>query len=311
MLLQIRLRQKQAGQGIVGVIVGLAVTFAVGLAATQFIIQQNRFLKSSSQKLELLELRGLMLQVLRNPSSCSCQLNPNVNTSIASRLVINTLSPTANINLGVIRSTCDFSSSQNIIARENQRLPNSTNQIRVTAIQLGKIASTGVPGSYRGELLVSVAGLLGETTSSEISMPLYFSIDTKDGTATARPISSCSGDTVGAGIDRCPSGWTMIGPPRIAGTYCMETRTRSARDLPNAADDCASTQPLGRNNAQLCTREQLILACGLAGFAGMPGGELMNINRASVSDTHVINQGVCGFIGTVPGSGAPYRCCVQ
>lgn len=297
------------GQGLVGAIVAMAISIGVILVAMQMMTNQNRLILGASQKLDMSELQGLIQQAFRDVSTCSCQLNPSKNTSIASQLSINPSAPDT-INMGTLRSSCNFTSITNIVAKAGQRLPNSTNHLDVASVTIEQIKSTGTPNTFQGNLMVKITGLTELAGADRVSAPVFFSVDSTQGTPTSRPISICIGDGPGIGVDHCPAGWTMVGPPKIAGTYCMENSPRAARDLVSALADCPLTKPLGRNAAQMCLRDQLGLACVLGTFSGMPGAEFFNQNFAPGAQPLVVNSGGCSDISG-GGSTAPYRCCVQ
>lgn len=297
------------GQSLVGIMVSVAITTGIVIAATQLLTNQSKFAHATSQRLDLAELQGLMIQAFRNTVVCSCQLDPAKNISIASRLKINPSSP-ADINLETIRSSCDFASSDNIIAKTADRLMNSNNSIKVSSVVLEDIERTGTTDSFHGKVSVQLEGISELVGSKKISIPILFAVDSNLGTATSRPISYCIGDVPGVGIDSCPAGWRMVGPPNVAGTYCMQQSPMPITDFASAATYCPTLKPLGRNRAQVCLRDQLELACVLGTFSGMPAPEFFNQNYTSGATTLVVNAGGCSEM-SFHSATAQFRCCVQ
>jgi hypothetical protein len=186
-------RRNQHGATLASVLVGLAVASIAILGINDlFKIHLDQVARTMAA-LDGVELRTDVAQVLSNPTLCTCQLDWTTNLQRASYLRINTTqSAPPDIDLGLLRSSCDFSSDDNIIAAAGRPLPRSQSRLHVDSVRITGLKRIAA-NKYRGMLSIG----LRSSTQGNVLAPVNHMVSFKLDPTTppeSRRIQLCSGD---------------------------------------------------------------------------------------------------------------------
>lgn len=290
-------------------LVAAAILIVIVSGMATLIIMQSRQTKLLEARSEIDFIRDSINLLMASPQSCSCQLDPSVNTMSAANLRVNTtLSSPPDISLQEFRIGCDFTNPDRAFLRTGSIFHGSLNELNVDAIEITDITSLGSL-AYTSNLVLRFSIPSGQSLS--LTMPFQFSVDGTTGTPNSRPTSAC-GVTAG-GKTACPTGWQLVGEPGTFGNFCIERNRRPADDQTAAIQNCGLTQPPGFGRAKLCDHPSLINACRLGGVSNIAGsGEWTSV-------FYIIGtgQGLIGGVGSCLGhsyapltQAVPYRCCL-
>ena len=134
------------------------------------LVFQSKGSVSVSRKLEVLAIDNSIANALGSLDTCTCQLSTSLNSSI---VIDTTTTPIPDIDLGILRSGCDTSLSNNIIVQNGQPLKTATNSdIVVDSVKVTNIVPTGSQDTYEGDLVVeyTVVGRSIRPTSLSLLM---------------------------------------------------------------------------------------------------------------------------------------------
>ncbi|NJL25357.1 MAG: prepilin-type N-terminal cleavage/methylation domain-containing protein [Calothrix sp. SM1_5_4] len=296
-----------------GIIASLALLMAS--MRDQF-LREKRFL---SEKITSLETQRFLNSLATDPATCSCQLDSNLNTALADRLKVNTTAtPPPDIDLGVFRSGCDFTSTTNIVVEEGKKIGPPTQALNVTKVQITQIRSTGTADQYTAWLTVNMSNDQGHTFHTRT--PLRFNVDSTTPPATRR-ISGCQGFTAAApsagGPTGCPPGFSEY---RWDDGYisCYEPNSRSAPDFWSASQTCRDIYHDGWGNGYTCSRWLMETLCN-DGLLGSSGNEFIGHLElvmpwdppGQVVGPVIYSRSSCNYVGVAYFSSTiNYRCCI-
>ena len=147
---------------------------------------QHREAKAIRQQLVSMNLKHFLLQTLKDPKNCTCQLETK------------TLDTTADgyydIDLGSFRSGCDFSLANNFIVVANQEVKGGSG-LTVESVKISGIQYTGTSNgpldSYSGALTVAYSTDNVIRALRSIEVDILFTVDNTSGPANARLIQGC------------------------------------------------------------------------------------------------------------------------
>ncbi len=142
----------------------LVATVITGMLLTTLIQMfsfQHTELTSIKEQLAAASNHYLILQALKNTETCNCHFKDSINSSPEDGLK-QTIGPftidtrpdetPSDINLGSIRTGCDFTGSHNIIAAAGTAV---YNRLTVQSVQVKNIRPTGTTGEFQGDLSVA------------------------------------------------------------------------------------------------------------------------------------------------------------
>ena len=173
------------------VIVGMAFSAIVSMLSTQS--KESLFIR---QQVSSSSLKYLLLQVLHksNSDTCSCHFNstkrnpPPDPEDEAVKYIDTTKESIGDIDLGTLRSGCDFSDplAKNIIVQSGEELKDGL--LTVKSVKVSDIHPT-MTDQYKGDLVIVYEGSVRPIRPLRI--PLVLAIDSSSGEENARPIQSC------------------------------------------------------------------------------------------------------------------------
>ena len=167
-------------------------TVVIYALSTAFIIsEQHKEAQKVQKNLTKLNLKSIFLNIFDN-EICNCHLDTNQNISlpIGSSLTIDTTATSIDdIELGPLRSGCDFTSSDNIIVDSGKPFLVTPGFV-AESVSLSQITPlTGVQGEYSANLKVEYKN--EDISYKPFVAPLTFYLDLDSGTDSARPIEYC------------------------------------------------------------------------------------------------------------------------
>ncbi len=243
--------------------------------------------------------------ILSSPPLCDCLLSNADNPS----MVVPANTAGVSLNVGEIRSSCDFSRTDNLPAREGLDLVPG---VPVSSILLKNIAATGIPNQY--------TGIVEVTLDSGISRPLNSHVAFQIDPVTRRPLRCVFSTPQSLGIMVCPPGFLLIGNPGDADSYCIENNQRAPVTFQNARQICDSIRPVGFNPGRLCYTWDLRRAC-LANHLHGPVDEEYSaeITPDGAGNVHGVKINIRAATDCAPNwtAGPPhltpgaFRCCIN
>lgn len=297
----------------------LKVVLAVGLSillgglVSPLINMSVEQMHSTEQKAEILELNLELVRWVRK-SACACNLDRDANAPRAAVLSIDTTNPNPpDIDLRVLRSSCDFAAADNILAESALPLPRSTSRIDVDRVLLRNLRPIDAANRYSADLVVSFRST--GASHKPISIGMVLEIDPNSGSPSSRKIVNC-GFPASKNVVSCPAGMELIGSPGAVGTFCVETTPRPPPATYSAA--VATCQSLPANpigTYRICPIEKLTIACQRGrSLTGLDGTQWEMVDNAWMpedpNENHLFAAGAgCGSLGMARGFKA-YRCCL-
>ena len=144
-----------------------------------------------------MSIKHLILQTLKNSGACNCHFTQNSgndgNGQPLGPFTVKTPNgntyTTPDINLGSFRTSCDFVSSNNIIAASGQKVPNS--KLLIKTVKIKDIQPTGGASEYKGNLTVGYAIEGYNRVPAPITIPLLFAGEPTGGGADTDTIKNC------------------------------------------------------------------------------------------------------------------------
>ena len=226
--------RNQRGESLMTVIIAVGIAGILILAIMTMASDMTKSLKYFSQKTDVLEMKGYLMQQLAAPTICDWQL-----ATANSMAHINETTPASTPD---INFTALYSGSSNTTPSMIDTATPTLSGLKVTSIKFKNFAATGTPGRFSSELTVSFdpTTLVHPLAPFKIRKDITF--DTTAGSATARPILGC--ETAGGAaatlptgacpaIPGCalpvgfptqsrgapPGGWGCAGAPAVCGSY--------------------------------------------------------------------------------------------
>lgn len=157
----------------------------VSVMASMFHSQQKE-IRSLKQKQELVDLKNIMLQQLGKSEVCTWQLKDKI-IDLSTAPTESSPSPTI-INLGELRQGPNSTSA--LIAKTNERLPQSQTGLRVEQVSFRNIYATGNTDEYSGVFDISFASSSLAYSLKSVQTQQIFKVVGTD-PATAKRIESC------------------------------------------------------------------------------------------------------------------------
>ena len=196
------LNRGEGGFVILSSIMAISIVFMYAFSVTSIIVEQQKESRKAQDSLTKLNLKPLFLNIF-DSEICKCHLDASQNTSIptGSSLMIDTTgSLIDDIDLGSLRSGCDFTSSDNIIIESGKPLL-VTPGLLVDSVSLTQIAPIeGAQDEYLANLTIQYERE-GSFSYKPIIIPLAFFVNSNSGTPSGRPIESCQIGSLGDGND--------------------------------------------------------------------------------------------------------------
>ncbi len=188
----------QSGLSLVEILIVSAIMGVVLLAFTTAYTQVQKTQKMISQKLEIADLKGMMMKVIMNSAQCDWQ----VQGPAATPFTLNTTqidavigTPPDFLNLPGLYLGTDNTSQP--LALPNQLLTGTTTQLRVQNVRITDIVST-TGNVYRGVLEVSFLPASMPISLNPARAEMLFSVNDTD-PPNARRITACNGSPGGGG----------------------------------------------------------------------------------------------------------------
>lgn len=180
------LKQSQAGNGILGVMVAASVIAIMATSLASLLTQMNVQQAIISQKLERSELKNMIMQTLVEPNKCSWQFaNLRVDTTKA-----NGTSPSPDLYyIDTFYARQDANST--VVAKTEAMVPGSLSALRVKYIRLRDLLSTGKPNEYTAILQTDFSTTSHNFPFAPVQNSLTLTTDPTDPADNAR-ISNCS-----------------------------------------------------------------------------------------------------------------------
>lgn len=273
--------------------------------------RQNRHLEN----LAMIHAPKKFLQhAFRDQDVCNC----NLNVPAGRNLSINTVAPNVpDLNLQFVRSSCEWTSSKNIIAQENELLAASPT-LSAGRVRLRNIIPTGEPNQYTGVIDIEVKPNDG-TEFRPLRKVVLFETDPTAGTPNARPIKSCVVPKTASptGPMTCPnSSFDLLGTPGTSEVLCVEKATRPATTWAQAMINCHNLEFPGFARGRMCYAWEMGRICEHANLTNrdtrefyLSVGNSFNTVGACVpnwgAETWQTNKSA--FFTTM----GTYRCCIE
>lgn len=301
----------QSGSALASLVIAAGVLGVIGAGVASM---QENFGRSSiiiNRRIDATSLAREATAVIAKNDVCSCQLNRDTNTPRAAylNLDLSDINRIPDVNLGVLRETCEFSNSNNILAEAGLNVPGTQSRLTVDSVRIRNIRA------ITSEKFVATLEITfpQNTGLRAISVPFRFSIDPASGTASTRKITNCG--VVPNRIITCPSTMELIGPPGAVGAFCIERNPRPVPASWSSADaQCNALQgssPIGTFG--MCHPQMVGVACLYATqsqFNRAVGEMHHNLYANDTSTTF-------GYSGYGPDCGqatksqlGPFRCCL-
>ncbi len=301
----------QSGNTLVGIVLAAGVLAIIGAGAASMQENFSRHSQIISLKVDSTTLARDVTAVMSSADVCSCQLNRDTNTARAAalNLDVSDLSQIPDIELGLLRNSCDFAINDNILAQSGAILTSSQSRLAVERVLIRHIRPV------TSEKFVAILEISFPQTFGfrPISIPFRFSIDPAAGTPSTRKILNCG--TVTNRIVSCPPNMELIGPPGSLGTFCIERNVRPTpaqwSDVEAQCQALNGSTPLGTFG--LCHAQMIGVACRHATQStfNTAVGEMNSTLYQNNSST------IFGFAGYGPDCGiasksslGPFRCCL-
>ena len=214
------LRKRSRGFALLSSLMSITMVMIYALSLTVMIVNQNKELRKSKDILIKNNFNPIVANMFDN-ELCNCHLDASKNTDIplTSSLTVDTTGVLINdIDLGSLRSGCDFTSSENIIFETGQA-PLSIPKLVVDSIRISEITPvTGVQDKFSARLDVQYEN--NGFFYSPFVIPLVFSVDLSSGAATQRPIVDCEVHSISESDNDCyyvEEGETHVGCGKVVG----------------------------------------------------------------------------------------------
>jgi hypothetical protein len=183
------IRVPRSGFGVVQVLVAFALLGFFAMAMNSLLGQQGKASQSLDQKIDILDLKRVLVLTFSNPLNCNCQLNP----SGGPKPTFDRTSPNATINLTTVYQGCDATGLPvGPIVTSGSILPGSTGKLKVSQIAIKNVNQVGAatPNDYIGDLEISFSNSTG--AKAPISIKQLFTIDPLSASASTT-IDHCAG----------------------------------------------------------------------------------------------------------------------
>ena len=197
------------GFSLAATLVATAITGMLLTTLIQMFSFQHTELTSIKEQLAAASNHYLILQALKNTETCNCHFKDSINSSPEDGLQ-QTIGPftidtrpdqtPSDINLGSIRTGCDFTGPHNIIAAAGTAV---YNRLTVQSVQVKNIRPTGTVGEFQGDLKIAYVDGSYVRAFRPPQASLLLSTSPADAVAPGRidaPIVSC-GKLVAARVD--------------------------------------------------------------------------------------------------------------
>ena len=186
---------KNQGFSLTSTLIAVFITGITFIAMISMLTTQQKEGKAIYQQLARGSLKYTILQVLKNPDNCTCQLNLLPSTPHT----IDTTKTTAGskgfeIDLGEFRSGCSNTTDDNILVKQGEKIPGGAG-MSAEKILISKIVETGTPNEFIGDLTIKYRpdGLV--RTLNSLTIPLILTVDPSHSTLEDKPILQCGAHT--------------------------------------------------------------------------------------------------------------------
>ncbi|NJL23909.1 MAG: hypothetical protein HC902_01120 [Calothrix sp. SM1_5_4] len=308
---------KPNGFSTTSVLIALGIGSATALLVADLTTAQMDAIRLASRIQEKLEFETQLLRALSDEKTCSCQVSAELNSSLASQLVVDESSPNPpDIDMGKWRSSCDFSSPSSVMAETGTKV-NGMKLLSVRSVKLRNIHKIG-DGRYASQLTIDYEAGMGEMELMPSILNLAFEIDTSAGSSSARPIKRCidkqSPDEAEADteeLNNCPPDMELIGTAGTEVRYCIDINERSAKTYSAAEAECSALSFNGRY-IELCDGYAMGLACLKGTLMANRTNNWEWVNSNPYIHYVGLNGGCASEGARMPSSTIPYpfRCCI-
>ena len=155
------LTNNNLGFTLTSILIASAISGMLFVAVLQMLSFQHKEVDYLKQQLVGMSVKYSILQALRKPGTCNCHFAQTPGTDgngkplgpFTVKTPTTTTDPytTPDINLGSFRTSCDFSSSDNIIAASGQKVSGS--KLLIRTVKINNILPSGT-SHYQGDLTV-------------------------------------------------------------------------------------------------------------------------------------------------------------
>lgn len=176
--------------------IGLVGILSVALASV--LADYSRNSRAMTQKMEAMDLKNMLQMSFINADNCTCQFSALVNTTKASQLIFDSTlaAGKARMNLDEVRTSCGVGAM--VLAKNNEILPGSQTNLRVSSIGIEGISPTGNADEYIGYVTVSFDQSTLARSLAPVRFPQkFFAVSTSP--ATAKTIETCNPVKTGGG----------------------------------------------------------------------------------------------------------------
>ncbi len=149
----------QGGFTITAALMSVAIV-GVGMSAMISMLSfQHRELQSIKEQLISSNIKQFILQTMKDLRKCDCHFNSSLNSgpfngeAVGPFTIDMTTPPIGDINLGSLRTGCDFTGTNNIIVAAGATIKNM-GRLKTKSVRAKKIQPTTTLGEYQAELTV-------------------------------------------------------------------------------------------------------------------------------------------------------------
>ncbi len=308
------------GQSVIEALISLTVLAAV-LAA--LLMTADHFAHQTQEldwRLAANDQQSLISGLLSSVELCTCQLSRDLNPLAAPVLVVDTTTTAATtvqrIDLGKFRSTCDHSSTTNIVVEKGANTRVGNVLLRVNDVLINDIRFSGRPDEYIGRIEVALQRPDNRGLPS-LKAQVRFRVDSTSGTPEARPIQQCIGlnETL-PGYLTCPPGYRMLGAPGLTATECISETTKPSATIIAASRICHAEVYPGFAQGRLCHSTTWTAACAAGIFHPSVAQEFLGssfaIDNSLTLRVRTLSPSDCNGIPVIHsiGTARPFRCCL-
>ena len=178
-------------------LIALVISGILFVAIIHMLNFQYKEFDHIKQQLVGVGVKYSILQTLKNSGTCNCHFAQNSgndgNGQPLGPFTVKTPNgnayTTPDINLGSFRTSCDFLSSNNIIAASGQKVPDS--KLLIKTVKIKDIQPTGGASEYKGNLTVGYAIEGYNRVPAPITIPLLFAGEPTGGGTDTDTIKNC------------------------------------------------------------------------------------------------------------------------
>jgi hypothetical protein len=140
------------GQTITQALISVAISAIAIAAIVTTTVAMMRSNKQLAQKLEAIDIKNQLQSTFLNPANCTCQLSATANPTNSENLIFDS-TKVASMNLKKFKLSC--ASDAQTVVEENKLALGTLTNLKVRAVELVDIQSTGNVEEYLGTVRIS------------------------------------------------------------------------------------------------------------------------------------------------------------